>query len=174
MKQTKPHLWYESLNRICGELSKLHNVPIATVTGILVTFSAQKVFSENLNQTVQFLSKLPITGMYSRKQLQTAQAILEGADPLKLWAKESHKYRNFYASVLLQDGAVCVDTHIIRHYLEKHPYSKLHKVETKRIFESRKAYGIIQDYVRKIAVQMGLRTYQAQAHIWVIQRGAQW
>lgn len=170
-KTRKPHLWYESLNRICKELSQIHNVPLATIAGILVTFSAQKVFSENLTQTLQFLCGLPIQGMYSKTQLNNCQRILSGEDPLSVWAKESYKYRNFYASILLQDGAVCVDSHIINHYLEKHPHSRLHKLDRKRIFESKRYYQTIQDYVRKFAAEMGMKSYQAQAHLWVIQRG---
>ncbi len=168
------HLWYESLNRICSELGKLHNVPLATVAGVLVTFSAQKKFSENLTQTVQFLSGVPITGMYSGRQLQTAHSILDGTPPMEAWSKNSMKYRNFYESILLTPGACCVDTHIIRHYLEKHPYSKLHKKPIESIFDAPRAYRLIQEYVRKFARSMGMESYQAQAHLWVIQRGNAW
>lgn len=168
------HLWYESLNRICSELGRLHNVPLATVAGVLVTFSAQKKFSENLNQTVQFLSGVPIQGMYSKKQLETAKAIMAGADPLLTWNKESLKYRNFYESILLTPGAVCVDSHIIKHYLAKHPYSKLHKKPVESIFGAPRAYRLIQEYVRKFARSMGMESYQAQAYLWVLQRGNMW
>lgn len=150
------------------------NLTLEQVAGVFVTFSAQKDFHINLSQTIQFLDGKPITGMYSRKQLDTARRIMRGEDPLTVWARESQKYRNFYESILLRDGAVCVDTHIIRYYLNKYPKSKLHRIEIKRIFESKWAYTIIQKDVRKVAVQLNLKSYQAQAHLWVIQRGSMW
>lgn len=169
------HLWYETLHRICKELAAIHGLTLETVAGVLVTFSAQKRFSENLTQTVQFLTGVPITGMYSRRQLATAQAILAGTDPMQTWGKTSFKYRNFYQSILLQDGAVCVDTHIIRHYLTRHPRSKVHRLGSiERVFDTRWAYELIQKYVRTFARKAGLTSYQAQALIWVEQRGEMW
>lgn len=170
----QPHLWYEYLNNQFHLLAQKHNLTLEKVAGVFVTFSAQKEFSENFTQTIQFLENKPITGMYSRKQLSTATRILQGECPTQVWAKESQKFRNFYDSILLKDNAVCVDTHIIRYYLSKHPYSKLHRLDIKRIFERRWAYQIVQNHVRKIASEMGLKSYQAQAHIWVVQRGAMW
>lgn len=171
---TESHLWYDNLNSLLHSLAVSHNLTIEKVAGIFVTFSAQKDFAINLNQTIEFLDGRPITGMYSGKQLSTANRILAGEDPLNVWAKESLKYRNFYYSILLQDGAVCVDTHIIRYYLKLHPYSKLHRLDLEAIFKRKWAYVTIQRYVRRVSVQMGIKTYQAQAYIWVVQRGAMW
>lgn len=168
------HLWYENLNSLLKAMAIPNNLTIEQVAGVFVTFSAQKDFAINLSQTIQFLDNKPITGMYSQKQLQTARRILSGEDPLSVWAKESQKYRNFYESILLKDGAVCVDTHIIRYYLNKHPHSKLHRIEIKRIFERKWAYVTIQRHIRRVAVDMNLKSYQAQAHLWVIQRGSMW
>lgn len=168
------HLWYEYLNNQFHLLAQKHNLTVEKVVGIFVTFSAQKEFSENLTQTIQFLENKPITGMYSQRQLSTARRILSGECPKSLWAKRSHKFRNFYDSIFLRDGAVCVDTHIIRYYLKKYPYSKLHRIDMKVIFERQWAYQIIQNHVRKVASEMGLKSYQTQAHIWVSQRGSMW
>lgn len=168
---TESHLWYEEVNRTLQGLADKHNLTLEQVVGIFVTFSAQKDFSINLTQTVQFLDNTPLTGMYSRKQVETAVRILNGENPLDIWGRLSQKYRNFYHSLLLRDGAVCVDTHIIRYYLNKHPYSKIHRITIEDVFKRRWAYEIIQKHIMVVSKEMGLKTYQAQAHIWVLQRG---
>lgn len=165
--------WYRNANKECSQLASKHGIELWQVVGILTTLSGQKKWELNLLQTKQLLAgHLRLSGMVSNHQLSVCARILDGEDPLSLWAKESHKYRNFYACIMNPDcqTSVCVDSHMIRWYIERHPHTKLKKVNVNRILESRSKYKIIQDYIRRQARSLGLLPSEFQAIEWAKQR----
>jgi len=164
--------WYQTVNTICRKLAKNYDVPLETVVGILVTFSAQKDWKTNIRQCIEFLKGKAITGMYSKIQLKNCERILSGENPLTIWGKTSFKYRNFYLSILNPEdpNAVCIDTHMIRWYLNNFPESKLHRVKRESIFRSKKAYSQIQNTIKKQANKLNLIPSHYQSILWIEQR----
>lgn len=161
-------LWYDNLNKVCQDYSQRFGLSIETIAGIIVTLSAQKKWELNILQAEEFLKLGQVKGFHSYSQINQCKLIEQGIDPLKVWGRTAFKYRNFYKSILLQDGAVCIDTHMINLYLAKHPASHLHRVnDTNKIFKSHRLYSIIARWVIKEAKKHNLPTYQMQAQLWV-------
>ena len=172
-KRMENHLWYERVNEQCNNLADTFDLPLKTVVGIVVNLSAQTKWEMNILQANQYLlGHDKLSGMYSKHQLNGCDLIKAGVDPLQYWGRTSFKYRNFYKSILLMDGAVCIDTHMINLYLSLHPSSRLHKYSKSDIFRSYKLYTIIANWVRKLAVQSNYKTYQMQAKLWCEYRGS--
>lgn len=165
------YLWYENTNELCNDLADEFDLPLKTVVGIVVNLSAQTRWEVNMLQARQFLLGQDLTGLHSIQQLNGCDKIKAGVDPLQLWGRTAFKYRNFYKSILLMDGAVCIDSHMINLYLSKHPTSLLHKKTKSQIFASSKYYSIIANWVRKLAMQEGYKTFQMQAKLWCEYRG---
>jgi hypothetical protein len=164
--------WYKIVNIICYKLSKKYNLELWQVVGILVSLSAQKAWKTNIRQTIEFLKGKQLTGMYSGIQLNTCKKILFGEDPMNIWGKTSFKYRNFYLSILNPEdpNPVCIDTHMINWYLSKFPFSKLNRVKKDSIFANKKHYTLIQNQIRKEAIQNNIIPSHYQAIVWVQQR----
>lgn len=164
--------WYQKVNAMCGDLARQHGLTLRQVAGIVVSLSAQKSWAWNELQTRQFLAGEPLTGMVSTSQIETCLKIRSGVDPLDIWGKRSMKYRNFFASILLQEGAVCIDTHMIRYYCRTHPHSKVVRWSLKeKVFASEAKYNVIAKWVAKQAKKDGMKTFEKQAQLWVEIRG---
>jgi len=167
--------WYKIVNTIVNKLAKKYNKTPEQVTGVLVSLSGQTSWKTNITQCIELLkSARPRTGMFSGDQLRAANRILLSDEkPLAVWGKRSFKYRNFYGSIIdpCDPVPVCIDTHMINWYLTKYKRSRLHKVDKKKVFKSRKLYTLIQNEVRKEALKMKVVPSHAQAIIWVQQRG---
>lgn len=164
--------WYKEVHMECAILAGKHRLKLWQVAGVLTALSAQKKWELNIQQTRELLAGKPITGLVSRHQLATCDRILSGEQPLDVFDKYSHKYRNFYSCIVNPtcERSVCVDTHMINWYLSLHPHSKLHGVNYNRIFESPHKYGIIQSFIRRKAKEAGLLPSQYQAIVWAEQR----
>lgn len=167
----EPKQWYDHVHNNLRNIAEMYGLEVNKVIGIFVSLSAQKDFDWNMKQTIQYIRREPLIGMYSRQQIKACDRILAGEDPLSVWHKYSFKYRNFYDSLLLRDGAICVDTHMINAYLKKHPHSRLHRVEIAAIFKRAKLYNTVAKWIKKEASINQLKTYEMQAVLWVQQRG---
>lgn len=162
--------WYPYVNHLCKSLAISHNLEVWQIAGILVSFSGQKKWKDNIQQTRDFLDNIPLKGMFSSAQLNAAERIRSGENPFDVWNKNSSKYREFYKSILLIDGACCVDSHMIKFYFKTFPTSKLPKDFTK-IFSSPKLYKVVQNWIIKQARQQGLQSYEMQSILWCEIRG---
>lgn len=98
---------------------------------------------------------------------------MNGENPLNIWGKNAFKYRQFYGSILYPDHPeyVCIDTHMINWYKAKFKTSVLHQVAKEKVFTSKRYYSLIQKAVRNEAKKQNLIPSQAQAKLWIEQRG---
>lgn len=164
--------WYNQIHEICKSLAEQYGLTVEIVAGIIVSLSAQTSWRDNLQQAKEYLETgKPKTGLFTKQQIISCNRIKAGENPLNVWGKYAFKYRNFYRSLLLEDGAVTVDSHMIAAYLKRHPKSRLHNVPKDKIFRSHRLYSIIQRWIISEAKKQDLPTYQMQAQLWVEHRG---
>lgn len=164
--------WYYEANALCRELAQQYNLPLETVVGIVVNLSALTRWEENVEQAKSYLNGKPLRSMHFKHQLSSCDLIRAGVDPLKMWSATSFKYREFYNSILLKDGSVCIDTHMIQAYRLRHPRSVINSVSVDKVFKSKKYYTLIQNWVKREARKHNLKTFEMQSVLWVIQRAS--
>lgn len=164
--------WYYVVNQELTVLAIQYGLSIECVTGIFVSLSAQVPYEENMRLCKMFLSTGNLSGMMvCRAKINACKRIKSGEEPLSVWYRTSFKYHNFYKSLLLQDNAVCIDTHMINMYLEQHPYSKLFDYTLAQIFKSAKLLEPIRKWILRQANQYQLKTFEMQSVLWVEYRG---
>lgn len=174
MNEIKAKNWYRDVHQWCRTLSVETGYTLEQVVGVLVSLSAQKRWALNREQCLEVLDGRKVTGLCSRAQLDACDRILNGEHPLDVWSSRSLKYRSFYACIINPDckQSVCIDSIMIRWYKSRYPECWTACFTAKQIFESRKRYETVQNYVRDLANAVELVPMELQAWIWCRQRGA--
>ena len=100
--------WYETANQIAQMIS---GGDVVKGAGVLAALSANKSWTENLKIARRAFADSVATG-HVRVQLEKANAILNGADPVSVLGN-GQKTLNFFACIVdpSHPTAVCIDRH---------------------------------------------------------------
>lgn len=141
------HLWYQRMNEaLNGDNARL---------AALAVLSPQLTVSDNVRALIE-LERRGHTRLGFPSNIEKAAAILwyarRGGTDFTPWV-HGPKVSEFYRSLLLVDGAVCVDRHMLHWGGCGHQWTKRNVAHVKT-------------QVLEYARNRGLRSFEAQAEIW--------
>ena len=162
--------WYKEAHSFALSLSKKHNKPLDMVVGVIAILSPQKKWELNKLQANLFLEGKELVGMVSSKQLESAQRIVNGENFLSVINKGSMKIKNFYHNILTPNcpNFITIDTHMVKIYRKQFPYTKVKS--PKQVFQSKKFYNLLANWVKREAALNGVLPCEYQAHLWVMKK----
>src|SRR5579872_6992800 len=112
--------WYQSAHDEAVTLADTYAIGVWQAVGVIAAISPGLNWGLNVLQAKSLIaawkdqSPLPTVGVYGRRNVDKAVAILNGTDPLELFSpKSSPKVRSFYLNILSpqSDEAVTIDRH---------------------------------------------------------------
>lgn len=157
-------LWYREAHGFAVELSRLYDIPLPSVVGVIAALSPSVYWSANKQQAEALCRAYADGGPLSAvvvttygKQAAKARKILETG--IVSLGKRPYKTSNFYENILCPDshGAVTVDQHIVT----AAGFTEFW------VCGAKWCYDLIANALQEIAAQQGLLPCEVQAIIWL-------
>lgn len=150
--------WYFRAHERLWRLSHKHAVSVETVAGIAAALSPLTTWGSNLEALRAVLEgdqqRLDFHHGLKGNQ-RKAKEILQGTDPLDVLGGQ--KVTAFYRSLLLEPGAVCVDSHM---------WNAVERFGLSSASPTGNAARAIRTAVRMLASEFYKETFQIQAIVW--------
>ena len=154
--------WYTKLNRYCRELGELYNQPTWKVTAIMSALSPRTSFANNVHDTEALLRDGKNAKLKSPLFFKKAIAIYDAKcynEVREMFSeKTGRKTLSFWENLMLVGNRTTIDTHMLQLFDMKGSLTP-------------KKYREMEQSIQEYADKIGLKAYDLQAILWVIQRG---
>lgn len=169
-------VWYAQTNYEAQIIADKYGVVDRQAIGVIAAISPGLEWGRNLVEAAEMIAafkagdEIPPVGVYGRGNVEKAQRILRGEDPLDVFPeKTSPKVRSFYSNILnpRESTEVTVDRHAkalaYNFFSERSGFASNDKLSVVRPAE----YKFLEWHYRKLAERLGLIPNQLQAICWV-------
>lgn len=170
-------LWYARANRRAQELSERFGIELWQSAGVIAALSPGCEWGRNLIDASRLMEAfvsgkrgrdLPIVGAYGWANIEKAERILKGENPLIVMPETAKKTRNFFGNILFPESpaSITIDRHA-KAVAENLPpsrkgYASEEALATVRLNE----YEYIAWHYRRISERLGILPNQLQAVLW--------
>lgn len=167
-------LWYAVAHDHASAMALRHSVSISVACGTIAAISPGLEWGRNLLEAESLLRafqagkrghQLPTVGIYGKRNMAKAIAILQGEAPLSVIPETSPKVRAFYETILSPTDSQAVT-------VDGHAYCLAYGIRDGRWKQSFKPnkYAYVAWHYRHLAARLGLLPSQLQAVCWVTWR----
>lgn len=158
-------IWYTRLNRFCRDLGEKYGQPTWKVSAIMSALSPRTSFQNNVHDTEQLLKygaeaylKSPL---FRSKAVKILNAKTYGEVRGMFKEKTGRKTLSFWENMMLIGNRTTIDTHMLQMFSIQGSLTQ-------------KKYREMENAIQNYADKIGMRAYDLQACLWVIQRGTAW
>ncbi|RLB68523.1 MAG: hypothetical protein DRH08_00620 [Deltaproteobacteria bacterium] len=156
--------WYDEAHVWVVRLAFKHGITTPEVAGIAATLSPRLPWHRAIAMTEAMLDGHDIRGQGLRKQVDKAQAILDGGDPYKLVS--GVKVTSFFHNLMGEYSWVTIDK-----WAFDQVSGRDYNTGDHHMLERRGVYETYADCFRVVAFEQGLEPAVAQAVLWISTRG---
>lgn len=168
--------WYLDAHEVARGLAEKHGVSVEKAVGTIAAISPGNNWGRNVMEADEFISahvkgyKLPMVGIYGRRNVAKARRILNGESPQAvLHTKTGPKVWAFYSNILapLDSRELTVDRHAKALAYDLPSKRKGFASDDKLSVVGRAEYRYLVRHYQVIAERLGLVPHQLQAICWV-------